>query len=316
MGRRTYPTGHSRCGRFRRTTSLAPHCHCRPSGGHHVGQLVDREPGLRSLQELRRGGGRRCCGPAGPAPSAAGSGGDQPAVLVHAADPAGQPVDVAGVAVEHEVRARARAERATVGRVPPGRPAEALAIRLDGSGQRKTLSNDLLRAGVHSLDRLDAILPKMNTGGVRVVQTTEFDGWLKDKARKAEGGNSYWSSVVDYALAELGVLRDLVSAPSENLAQLQRIRQRKRYEIWRVSHAYVDGVAVRLVCWFPPNSDSVVVVVVAGEKARIGDAFYDSVATRADVVIDSWLYQQRQHQDETNDYGAARTEEAQDGEER
>lgn len=50
----------------------------------------------------------------------------------------------------------------------------------------------------------------------------------------------------------------------------------------------IPTVAVRLICWFPPKADTVVVALFAGEKARFGDAFYDSVAARADPTIDQW----------------------------
>jgi hypothetical protein len=51
---------------------------------------------------------------------------------------------------------------------------------------------------------------------------------------------------------------------------------------WRVSHAYDPEVAVRLICWFPPDTGTVVVALFAVDKARLGDVFYDGVAARAD----------------------------------
>jgi len=66
------------------------------------------------------------------------------------------------------------------------------------------------------------------------------------------------------------------------------VRQSKRYPLWRVSHAYDQAVAVRLICWFPPGADTVVVTLLAGDKAKTGDVFYDSVASRADPLIDQW----------------------------
>ncbi|HEY5986369.1 MAG TPA: hypothetical protein VIV12_08340 [Streptosporangiaceae bacterium] len=47
-------------------------------------------------------------------------------------------------------------------------------------------------------------------------------------------------------------------------------------------------IAVRLICWFPPKADTVVVALFAAEKAKLGDVFYDSVAARADPMIDQW----------------------------
>jgi len=51
----------------------------------------------------------------------------------------------------------------------------------------------------------------------------------------------------------------------------------------------VAGAAVRLIVWFPPERpDQVVVALFAGDKAHIGDVFYDSVGTRADAAIVSY----------------------------
>jgi hypothetical protein len=81
-------------------------------------------------------------------------------------------------------------------------------------------------------------------------------------------------------------LRELDAAPVEETAMLKRVRQ---YTVWRVSHPYREGIALRLICWFPPGQDRVVVALFAGEKASMGDVFYDSVGTRADQIIERWL---------------------------
>jgi hypothetical protein len=56
--------------------------------------------------------------------------------------------------------------------------------------------------------------------------------------------------------------------------------------LWRVSHAYDPEAAVRLICWFSPDTGTVVVTLFAVDKARLGDVFYDGVAARADPLID------------------------------
>jgi hypothetical protein len=67
------------------------------------------------------------------------------------------------------------------------------------------------------------------------------------------------------------------------------VRQSGKNEVWRVGHPYVAGAAVRLIVWFPPERpDHVVVALFAGDKARIGDVFYDSVGARADAAIASY----------------------------
>lgn len=58
-------------------------------------------------------------------------------------------------------------------------------------------------------------------------------------------------------------------------------------------------VAMRLIAWFPPETDDLVVVALfVGDKAHMGDVFYDSVGVRADGVIEQWIRQQEQEKDE------------------
>lgn len=84
-------------------------------------------------------------------------------------------------------------------------------------------------------------------------------------------------------------LRALDQIPDEDTAMIKRVRQSRKNQVWRVSHPYVDGIALRLICWFPPNGDQIVVALFAGDKAGMGDVFYDTVGTRADQAIERWL---------------------------
>ena len=88
------------------------------------------------------------------------------------------------------------------------------------------------------------------------------------------------------------MLRDLESPPAEDTAGLKRVAQSKNHQVWRTSHPFENGIAVRLICWFPPESDKVVVALFGGEKARIGDVWYSTVGHRADRVIEQWLREQ------------------------
>lgn len=83
-------------------------------------------------------------------------------------------------------------------------------------------------------------------------------------------------------------LRDLDSAPVQDTAMIKRVRQSKQHPVWRVSHPHVAGVALRLICWFPPDEDRVVVALFSGDKASMGDVFYDTVGVRADRLINRW----------------------------
>ena len=62
---------------------------------------------------------------------------------------------------------------------------------------------------------------------------------------------------------------------------------------WRTAHPFDPSIAFRLICWFPPNSDTVVVALFAADKARMGDVFYNSVGPRADTAIRDWFHQTR-----------------------
>jgi len=140
---------------------------------------------------------------------------------------------------------------------------------------------------------------------VRVEWTDEFDLWLSRIEEQAEAGDEQANRQLDYIAAELQLLRELDIAPGrdDETAQLKRVRQRRRYEVWRVSHRFDEAVAIRLICWFPPDTDTVVVTVFGGDKKRIGDAFYNSVGTRADAAIDRWLRQQDENEDDESDGG-------------
>jgi len=67
------------------------------------------------------------------------------------------------------------------------------------------------------------------------------------------------------------------------------VRQARHHEIWRVAHPYDPAVAVRVLCWFP-DDHTVVVALIGGDKAPIGDIWYDSATTtRAEAAVDQWL---------------------------
>jgi hypothetical protein len=103
----------------------------------------------------------------------------------------------------------------------------------------------------------------------------DFGNWLDDLDETARRGDH---------------LEDLEAPPTRETetATLKWVRQSKRYPVWRVSHPYREGVAVRLICWFPPDSDTVVVALFAADKAKMGDVFYSSVGGRADAYIEQW----------------------------
>lgn len=119
---------------------------------------------------------------------------------------------------------------------------------------------------------------------------TEFGRWLDTLEAEARSDDQRARTILTFAARALDQLRNLAEPPTEETetAILQHVRQSRRYQLWRVSHAYHPEVAVRLICWFPPKSDTVVVALFAADKAKLGDVFYDGVAVRADPMIDQW----------------------------
>jgi hypothetical protein len=114
-------------------------------------------------------------------------------------------------------------------------------------------------------------------------------GWIALKPMPGLG-DPRARTILAYAARALDQLRNLPEPPARDseTATLRWVRQSRRYPLWRVSHAYDPEVAVRLICWFPPDTGTVVVALFAADKARLGDVFYDGVAARADPLIDQW----------------------------
>lgn len=116
----------------------------------------------------------------------------------------------------------------------------------------------------------------------------EFSAWLA-AIQKEEG------QARTQALALLGYLRDLPERPESETATLKRVRQAKRYEIWRLAHPFDPEVAIRILCWFP-DVRTAVVALVGGDKVRIGDVWYDSATPRAEAAVDQWQREQGKEQ--------------------
>jgi hypothetical protein len=130
----------------------------------------------------------------------------------------------------------------------------------------------------------------MHAVNVRIHAPAEFTDWLAQLNKAATDGDQQAELKRRLVLSELAVLRalDKPPQPEDETADLKWVRQSKRYRVWRVSHPYHPGIAVRLICWFPPDARIVVVALFAGDKATIGDVWHSSISTRADALIDQW----------------------------
>jgi hypothetical protein len=125
---------------------------------------------------------------------------------------------------------------------------------------------------------------------VEIEYGREFQTWL-DNILKAKDDDDESRTRLELALALLSVLRDLDAPPAHDSATLKRVRQCRRYSVWRLAHPFVHGVAVRILAWFP-DSKTVVVALVGGDKGPIGDVWYSSAAPRAEAAIDQWKREQ------------------------
>ena len=131
---------------------------------------------------------------------------------------------------------------------------------------------------------------------------SDFGEWLDRLDNEANAGDERARIVRRWVLAGLAELQTLTAAPERSMetASLKWVRQSRRYPVWRTSHPFVAGVAVRVVCYFPPEQrDTVVVALFAADKAQMGeahmgDAFYHSAGARADVLIDQWYRQAKE----------------------
>jgi len=110
-----------------------------------------------------------------------------------------------------------------------------------------------------------------------------------DLVARAKSGERFALQMARYLLDELTYLKGLEAKPVEDTATLKRVRQSSKHQVWRLSHGFDPDMAVRLICWFNPLGSDVVVTLFFGDKAQMGDVFYDSVGSRSDQIIDQWM---------------------------
>ena len=128
---------------------------------------------------------------------------------------------------------------------------------------------------------------------MRVEITDELERWLDRLDQAVEAGDPVAKIRKVYILTQFKYLREMEAPPTPDIEKatkrIKRVRQSRHHEVWRLDHPFDERVALRLIVWFPPESDTVLVALFAGDKKRMGDTFYNSVGTRADAAIESWL---------------------------
>lgn len=144
---------------------------------------------------------------------------------------------------------------------------------------------------------MQSVLIQSYTWGVIIDWPASFDAYLDRLDSDAARGDAVAKLTRQILAAQLQELQELDSEPVEEDAVLKRVRQSRRYQVWRVAHPFHPLVAVRLIAWFPPERpESVVVALFAGDKKAIGDVWYDSVGARADAAIGQWKFQTQEEQ--------------------
>ncbi len=119
----------------------------------------------------------------------------------------------------------------------------------------------------------------------------EFFDWLDRVESKARCGDEPSRRLLARITDALAQLRALPEPPTSDTPDLKRVRQSNDFEVWRTAHPFDPDIALRLICWFPPDSTTVVVALFAADEAAMGDVFYNSVGSRADAAIRSWIFQ-------------------------
>ncbi|SNT60699.1 hypothetical protein SAMN05421812_112163 [Asanoa hainanensis] len=118
--------------------------------------------------------------------------------------------------------------------------------------------------------------------------SSEFNTWLTQLEGRASDGDARALAQLDLVNAQLEYLQDLKEPPTDDTPTLRRVRQSGKYLVWRISHPFREGIAIRLIVWFPPDAPPMI-VLFANDKAQMGDVFYSSVGSRADQVIAAYL---------------------------
>lgn len=126
---------------------------------------------------------------------------------------------------------------------------------------------------------------------MEVRRSQQFKRWVDDLVKKAKAGDEFALQAAKHVLDELNYIKALDAEPTADTATLKKVRQSRQHQVWRLSHPFDLAMAVRIICWFDDRSDTVVVVLFAADKARMGDVFYDSVGNRADQAIGHWKFE-------------------------
>lgn len=88
-------------------------------------------------------------------------------------------------------------------------------------------------------------------GAVLIDWSTDFDRWLTELERRVAAGYDRAQDRLDIVTAQLEYLQDLKEPPTDDTPTLKRVSQSGRYQVWRLSHPFRDGIAIRPDCLVP-----------------------------------------------------------------
>jgi hypothetical protein len=115
----------------------------------------------------------------------------------------------------------------------------------------------------------------------------EFERTRRRVREDASCGDPVARIRYEYLVALLGELENLHHRPSSESPTFKLVRQARRYELWRVAHAYHPNVAVRIIVWFP-SDEKAVLALFAFDKAKLGDIWYDRATRESEANLDQW----------------------------
>jgi len=116
---------------------------------------------------------------------------------------------------------------------------------------------------------------------------SQFEKALRRAEQEALGGTGEASERFAQLHGLLDSLRRLDNKPSSESPKYKRVRQARRYELWRIAHPYNPHAAVRVIVWFP-SSDKAVLALFAFDKAKLGDIWYDRATRESEATLDQW----------------------------
>ncbi len=122
---------------------------------------------------------------------------------------------------------------------------------------------------------------------MKVEWSPRFEKAFERAKATAITGEAVAQERYNYLRALLAELERLADRPESESRTFKRVRQARRYELWRVAHPHSPVIAVRIIVWFP-SPGRAVLALFAFDKAKLGDIWYGRATRESEAVIDQW----------------------------